>query len=133
MILDLYSRRVVGWSMSKRMTTSLVQNALNSAIEGRQPDMGVLFHSDRGVQYAPENYQKNLADQGIKYSKSRKGNCCDNVVAESFFNSLKQEWLHHRKFKTRSDARQRIVEYIEGFYNSHRLHSTFFRGGGINS
>ncbi|MDX2470742.1 MAG: IS3 family transposase [SAR324 cluster bacterium] len=111
-------------SMSKRMTTRLVQRALNSAIDNRQPNGGMLFHSDRGVQYASGNYQRDLANNGIKCSMSRKGNCWDNAVVESFFNSLKQEWLHHRKFESRNEARQSVFEYIEGFYNHHRLHST---------
>ena len=123
-ILDLYSRRIIGWSMSKRMTTGLVQAALQSAIENRQPDTGVMFHSDRGVQYASGDFQQDLANHGIRCSMSRKGNCWDNAVVESFFNSLKQEWLHHRRFATRNEARQSIFEYIEGFYNRHRLHST---------
>ena len=123
-VLDLYSRRVIGWSMSKRMTTGLIQSALQVAVENRLPNPGLLFHSDQGVQYASADFQKDLEDHGIKCSMSRKGNCWDNAVVESFFNSLKQEWLHHRKFDTRNDARQSIFEYIEGFYNRHRLHST---------
>lgn len=123
-VLDLYSRKVIGWSMSSRMKTQLAQRALQSAVENRIPEVGMMFHSDRGVQYASGDFQRDLANHGITCSMSRKGNCWDNAVVESFFNSLKQEWLHHRQFKTRSEARQSIFEYIEGFYNRHRLHST---------
>jgi len=123
-VLDLYSRRAIRWSMSKRMTTKLIQTALKSALENRQPEAEILFHSDRGVQYASGDFQRDLAEHGIRCSMSRKGNCWDNAVVESFFNSLKQEWLPHRKFETRNEARQSVFEYIEGFYNHHRLHST---------
>jgi transposase InsO family protein len=123
-VMDLHSRKIIGWSMSKRMKASLVCQALKAAIDYRKPAPGTMFHSDRGVQYASEAFQSHLSSNGIKCSMSRKGNCWDNAVVESFFNSLKQEWLHHRNFQSRNDARNAIFEYIEGFYNRHRLHST---------
>ena len=105
------------------MTTKLTHTALKSAPENPQPEAKILSHSDRGVQYASGDFQRGLAEHGIRCSMSRKGNCWDNAVVESFFNSLKQEWLNHRRFKTRSEARQSVFEYIEGFYTHHRLHS----------
>lgn len=123
-VMDLYSRKIIGWAMSKRINTALVEKALESALFHRDYSSGVLFHSDRGVQYASENYQSLLNQNGIVNSMSRKGNCWDNAVVESFFHSLKQEWLHHQNFKTRDEARNCVFEYIEGFYNRHRLHST---------
>jgi len=123
-VLDLYSRKVIGWSMSAWIKSNLVRQALQAAIEQRETHAGLLFHSDQGIQYASEAFQADLADYGMICSMSRKGNCYDNAVAESFFNSLKQEWLHHRRFRTRDEAQSSVFEYIEGFYNRHRLHST---------
>jgi len=123
-VMDLYSRKIIGWAMSAWIKTGLVQQAFEPALKQRSPQSGLIFHSDRGVQYASDRFQKLLKKNGIMGSMSRKGNCWDNAVVESFFNSLKQEWLHHREFNSRVDARNSIFEYIEGFYNRHRLHST---------
>ncbi len=123
-VIDLYSRKVVGWAMDKRMTTQLVNNALLMAIKTRRPAAGLIFHSDRGIQYASTAHKQLLKEYGFVQSMSRKGNCWDNAVAESFFHSLKTELTHHMKFETRSQANQAIFEYIEIFYNRQRLHST---------
>lgn len=122
-ILDLYSRKVVGWAMDKRMKASLVVDALMMAIWQRQPDPGLIFHSDQGVQYASHAVRRILKQFGMRGSMSRKGDCWDNAVAERFFRSLKSERLLYRFFETRSRARQEIIRYIEMFYNSLRLHS----------
>jgi len=123
-ILDLYSRRVVGWAMSERIDRHLVLNALDMALKGRQPPHGLLHHSDRGSQYASEDYQQLLEARGIQCSMSRKGNCWDNAVAESFFSSLKMELVHEADFATHDQARAAIFEYIEVFYNRKRRHSS---------
>ncbi len=123
-ILDLYSRKVVGWSMSSRMTKEFVMEALEMAIRQRCPGTDLLHHSDRGSQYCSEKYRALLARNGITCSMSRKGNCWDNAVMESFFATLKKELIHHERYETRSTARSSIFEYIEVFYNRERLHST---------
>jgi putative transposase len=123
-VIDLFSRSVVGWAMDKRMTRQLVMDALTMAVQRRRPPAGVIFHSDRGSQYASADFQKLLAKHGIRCSMSRKGDCWDNAPVESFFGSLKQELIFHRKYSTRFHARQSIFEYIERFYNRCRLHST---------
>ena len=123
-ILDLYSRKVVGWSMSSRMTSRLVCDALTMAIWNRQPEEGLICHSDRGSQYASKEYRKLLLQNGFLGSMSRKGDCWDNSVVESFFGSLKQERVHWENYQTRHDAQQDILDYIVMFYNSTRLHST---------
>ncbi|MDX2471989.1 MAG: IS3 family transposase [SAR324 cluster bacterium] len=123
-VIDLHSRKVTCWSMSEWIKTGLIQQALAHAVKTRQPSNQVLFHSDRGVQYASDAFQKDLKDNNLLCSMSRKGNCWDNAVVESFFKSLKQEWLHQMRFKTRQDARGRVFDYIECFYNPKRLHST---------
>ena len=123
-ILDLFSRKVVGWSIDRRMTSELVKKALNMAVMYRQPPKGLLHHSDRGSQYASHAYQKELRKHGMVCSMSRKGNCWDNAVAESFFHTLKTELTYHFQFKTRAEAKVDIFEYIEVFYNRKRLHST---------
>jgi transposase InsO family protein len=122
-IIDLFSRRVVGWSMSDRIDTQLAISALQMALKSRKPERGLVHHSDRGCQYASEAYQRVLRANGIVGSMSRKGDCWDNAVAESFFGSLKNEWLLHADFKTRKEARSAVFEYIEGFYNLRRRHS----------
>lgn len=122
-VLDLYSRRVVGWSMSNRITQKLVSNALQMAIWRRRPEPGLIFHSDRGSQYCSNRFQKLLHTNLMKSSMSRKGDCWDNSVAESFFASMKTEWLADTTYGTREEAQQDIVEYIEMFYNSRRRHS----------
>ena len=123
-LLDLFSRKVVGWALSERIDRHLVVKALDQAIASREPSPGLLVHSDRGSQYASHDYQKRLADRGLVCSMSRKAECWDNAVAESFFGTLKQELTYHDTYATRQEARQAIFEYIEVFYNRKRLHST---------
>lgn len=122
-VIDLCSRRVVGWSLSNRLTKELVISSLTNAIKLRNPLKGMIFHSDRGAQYASEEYRKLLALIGARQSMSRKGNCWDNAVAESFFKTLKIELIYQYNFKSRKEAELKIFEYIEMFYNSKRLHS----------
>lgn len=124
-ILDLFSRRVVGWSMADHMRTELVMDALRAALGSRLPsEAGLLFHSDRGSQYASGDYQQALDANGITCSMSRRGNCWDNAVAESFFSTLKTELVHNVIFLTRDSARNAIAEWIQMFYNSKRRHSS---------
>jgi len=120
---DLFSRRVVGWSMTDSMESRCVVDALGMAILARCPGEGLLAHSDRGSQYAGEHYQRELARHGIRCSMSRRGNCWDNAPMESFFASLKKELVHHEKYATRAEARSSLFEYIEVFYNRERRHS----------
>lgn len=122
-VIDLFSRAVVGWSMDARMKADLVNGAMLMAIWKRKPAKGLIFHSDRGSQYASDSYRKILETHGVKASMSRKGDCWDNAVAESFFHTLKTELVHHCDFQTREKARAAIFEYIEVFYNRQRLHS----------
>lgn len=122
-VIDLYSRQVVGWSMAKHMRTQLVNDALSMAIWKRKPPKGLLWHTDRGSQYASESHRALLAQHGIRQSMSRKGNCWDNAVSESFFHTLKTELIHQQTYQTRDQARQAVFEYIEVFYNRDRLHS----------
>ena len=122
--IDLGSRAVVGWSMGSRMTATLVTDSLEMAMWKRRPEAGLLVHSDRGSQYVSERYQKLLTDNEFVCSMSRKGNCWDNAVAESFFHTLKTELIHHEDFQTREEAQQAIFEYIEVFYNRQGKHST---------
>lgn len=123
-VLDLFSRRIVGWAMSARCDTSLVYHALHMALAQRQPQVGLLHHSDRGNQYAAHDYQALLAQHPITVSMSRKGNCYDNAVMESFFRTLKAECVHLHAFQSRSHARAVIFEFLEVYYNRQRLHST---------
>ena len=122
-ILDLFSRKVVGWAMSKHMDTTLVETALHMALQTRQPDASLLHHSDQGSQYTSAVYQSRLVNTHIQLSMSRVGNCYDNAVAESFFGTLKAECVT-QQFATRALARTTIFEYIEVWYNRQRLHST---------
>ena len=122
-VLDAHSRRVVGWSMSPRMLTSLVLDALGMALGRRCPDQTLLHHSDRGSQYASAAYQDLLRQHNITCSMSRKANCWDNAMMESFFATLKKERVHHESYSTREEARQSVFEYIELFYNCRRRHS----------
>ncbi|RLB65605.1 MAG: IS3 family transposase [Deltaproteobacteria bacterium] len=122
-VLDLYSRRVVGWALSNRIDSQLTRSALTMAVGRRQPGKGLLHHSDRGLQYATPPYQKLLERHGMISSMSRTGNCWDNAVVESFFSSLELELLDHREFKTRDEARTAVFDYIEAFYNRERRHS----------
>lgn len=122
-VLDLWSRRVVGWSMSERIDAVLVQNAMHSALESRCPATDLLHHSDRGVQYASDDFQRLLAQYRVTCSMSRKGDCWDNAPTESFFGKLKSEWIRETVFTTRDAARQAVFEYIEVFYNRVRRHA----------
>lgn len=125
-VLDLCSRKVVGWSMADHMRTELVSEALGMALTHRRPDPQepLLHHSDRGVQYASDDYQKLLTDHGMQVSMSGKGDCWDNAVMESFWSTLKSELVNDAHYATREQAKQSIFEYIEVFYNRQRLHST---------
>lgn len=123
-VLDLYSRKVIGWSMEKNMKKELVLKALRMALDNREVSTGLIHHSDRGSQYASRIYQQTLRSNGIISSMSRKGNCYDNAVVESFFSTLKAECCFtHGVFETRELARSNIFEYIETFYNTKRMHS----------
>lgn len=121
-IIDLYARKVVGWDVDNHMRASLVCNAVKNAIEARKglPEM---FHSDRGVQYVSEELEEVLDKKKVTISMSRKGNCWDNAVSESFFGTLKQELVHHEKYKNLAEVRMSLFKYIEAFYNPKRLHS----------
>lgn len=123
-VLDLYSRKVIGWSMSESLDATIAVDALKMALANRRPVGELIYHSDRGVQYACRDYQQLLMANSISCSMSRKGNCWDNAVAESFFGSLKAELIGEKRFASRLQARLEIFEYIEVFYNRTRLHST---------
>jgi putative transposase len=123
-VLDLFSRKVVGWSMSQSIDSHLVLSALDMALEGRQPPRGLVHHSDRGSQYASEEYPQALAARGMECIMSRKGHCWDNAVVESFFSTLKQELVYISDFTTRAQARLALFEHIEVFYNQQRRHAT---------
>jgi len=123
-ILDLRSRRVVGWSLSQSLEETLVLNALRMALTRRQPRRGVLHHSDRGSQYAGKAFQQLLRDHGMVCSMSRRADCWDNAVVESFNATIKTELIHRKKWSTREEARAAVYKYIETWYNSKRLHST---------
>ena len=122
-MMDIFSRKIVGWNMSSRMTADTVSLALNMAIGLRNPEKGLIVHSDRGSQYASQQYQSLLANYGFIGSMSRKGNCRNNSVAESFFSRLKDEFVFWRNYQTRDEAKHDILNYILMFYNSQRLHS----------
>lgn len=122
-VMDLYSRKIVGWAMDKEIARPLVERALFMACANRSPVSGLLHHSDRGSQYACRDYQKLLKANGMICSMSRKGNCWDNAAMESFFGTMKTEWVHHRNYQTRSEAQSDIFDYIEVFYNRQRIHS----------
>jgi putative transposase len=122
-VIDLYSRKVVGWSMDDTMKVSLVNDALNMAIQQRKPLKGLLWHTDRGSQYASYSHKDLLVKNNITHSMSRKGNCWDNAVAESFFKSLKNELVYQTYFYTKKQAKRELFEYIEFYYNRTRSHS----------
>jgi transposase InsO family protein len=122
-VLDLYSRRIIGWAMSATQNTELVVQALQMAIGRRQPGRGTIHHSDRGKQYGSSRYRDVLDAKHFAVSMSGTGNCYDNAPMESFFGTLKAELIHWRRYRTREEARQDIVCYIEGFYNATRRHS----------
>lgn len=123
-ILDLYSRRVVGWALDASLATELPLQALDAALVTRAPLPGLLHHSDRGCQYTSADYRKALAAEGIEVSMSRRGNCWDNAVAESFFSTLKTELISGKRWRTRGQLRAAVFDYIESFYNTRRLHSS---------
>jgi len=123
-MLDLYSRRVVGWAMGNERSQGLSLKALRMAIEQRRPGKGLLHHSDQGSAYVAGLYRSQLERIGAVISMSRRGNCYDNAVVESFFGNLKNEMIHHRRFASREQARAEIFDYIEVFYNRHRAHTT---------
>jgi transposase InsO family protein len=122
-VMDLFSRKIVGWAMSEHIDAVLVQQALVMALGRRQPSVGLIHHSDRGSQYACTAYQHLLAQYGIRGSMSRKGDCLDNAVVERFFGSLKHEWTGHCQYATRHEAKCDVIAYIDMFYNSTRQHS----------
>jgi len=123
-VMDLYSRKIVGWAMDKTMTKELVMAALKMAYKRQNPGKGVIHHSDRGVQYASTDYQQLLKEYHMIGSMSRKGNCYDNACIESFHGILKRELVYQTKFETREEAKKALFEYIECFYNAKRIHST---------
>jgi len=123
-VIDLHSRLVVGWAVDDHLRTELCLDALNDAIGRRNPPRGLIHHSDRGCQYSSNDYRKRLRDAGMIQSMSRKGNCYDNAVAESFFSTLKHELIHTKTWTTRRELRAALFEYIEIFYNRQRIHST---------
>ena len=122
-VLDLYSRAVVGWAMAHHMRAEWVNQALTMAICQRQPAAGLIMHTDRGSQYGADSYRQLLTQHGIEPSMSRKGNCWDNAVAESFFHTLKAELVYMEDFNTHEQAQTAVFEYIEVFYNRQRCHS----------
>jgi putative transposase len=122
-VLDLYSRRLIGWAMGSSLETALPLAALHMALRRRRPDAGLLHHSDRGCQYASAAYRSTLAEHGCIASMSRRGNCYDNATMESFWSTLKHELIYRRRFATRDEATTAIFDYIESFYNRTRLHS----------
>jgi transposase InsO family protein len=123
-ILDLFSRAVVGWALDATLATSLPLRALDAAVRRRRPAAGLLHHSDRGCQYTSSDYREALAELGVTVSMSRKGNCWDNAVAESFFATLKTELVHRQRWSSRLELRAAVFEYIEAYYNRRRLHSS---------
>jgi transposase InsO family protein len=122
-VMDLFSRKIVGWAMRDHMQVELVSSALAMAIRQQRPGAGLIHHSDRGVQYASHDYRAALAKGDITASMSRKADCYENAPMESFFHTLKTELVHHRDYKTRAEAQRDIFAFIEGFYNRTRLHS----------
>ena len=123
-VMDLFSRRIVGWAMSENIDSKLVQSAMKMAILHREPGKGLIHHSDRGVQYAAEDFQDLLEENKIVCSMSRKGNCWDNACVESFFGSLKTEWIKGEIYETHADGEKDIFKYIEVFYNRKRRHAS---------
>jgi putative transposase len=123
-VIDLSSRRVVGWALAGHMRTELVEDALAMAFATRRPAAGVIFHSDRGCQYTSKDYAALARDNGVTLSVSRKGECWDNAVAESFFATIKRELINDRAWPTRAGLHRAVFDYIEGWYNTRRLHSS---------
>jgi transposase InsO family protein len=123
-VMDLYSRRIIGWAMSRHIDSDLVTDALQMAIQKRKPQAGLIHHSDRGSQYASDNFQDLLDDNGIVCSMSRKGDCWDNACMESFFGSLKTEWIRDKKYLSFEEAKKDVFKYVEIFYNRRRRHAS---------
>jgi len=123
-VMDLYSRRIIGWAMSEHIDSDLVTSALQMAISQRKPQTGLLHHSDRGSRYASDDFQDLLEDNGIVCSMSRKGDCWDNACMESFFGSLKTEWVRDKKYSSFTEAKKDIFKYVEIFYNRRRRHAS---------
>lgn len=123
-LIDLYSRKVIGWALSKRLTRDLALQALRKALVTRQPPPGLIHHTDRGCQYASHEYRQVLAAAGIQQSMSRVGDCWDNAVSESFFASIKKELIHRETYATRTEAYDAIGDYIDNYFNARRRHST---------
>ncbi len=123
-VMDLYTRKIVGWKLGERMTTDLVLAALDQAYEAKKPPKGLIHHSDRGSQYASEEYRKRLTKYRMRASMSRKGNCYDNACIESFHSVLKKEFIYCTRFRTKDQAQQEMFEYIELFYNRKRIHGS---------
>jgi transposase InsO family protein len=122
-VMDLFSRKIVGWSMADHLRTELCLDAIQMALQARMPGAGLLHHSDRGVQYASDEYRRLLESKGIQMSMSRAGNCYDNAAMESFIGTLKTELIYHQNYATHQEARRSIFEYIECWYNRRRRHS----------
>jgi len=122
-VIDVCSRKIVGWSMAEHLRTELCSEALDMALRSRTPGSDLLHHSDRGVQYASVDYQRLLQTHGVRVSMSRVGDCYDNAMMESFWGTFKTELVHHRNYATREQARQSIFKYIECWYNRKRRHS----------
>jgi putative transposase len=123
-VMDLFSRRIVGWSMSENIDSKLVQSAMEMAIQHRNPNAGLIHHSDRGIQYASEGFQDLLTANKFVCSMSRKGNCWDNACAESFFGSLKNEWVKNKIYETYEEGKNDVFKYVEVFYNRKRRHAS---------
>jgi transposase InsO family protein len=123
-VLDLGSRKIVGWSMSPRLKAQLACDAMTMAYWRRKPPSGLIMHSDRGVQYASDEHRKLIKQYQMVQSMSRKANCWDNSPMESFFKTLKVEWVNRLRYATRAQARLDLIDWIEGFYNSKRMHSS---------
>ncbi|MDP6651609.1 MAG: IS3 family transposase, partial [Gammaproteobacteria bacterium] len=122
--IDLFSRRVVGWQVSRSLEHETILDALKQAVRSRRPEPGLMIHSDRGVQYCCDGFRMAVDSHGFIQSMSRKANCWDNAVAESFFRALKTEWAYHIELDNLEQARRELFEYIEVFYNNQRLHAT---------
>ena len=122
-VLDVYSRKIIGWEVDKGLGSDLVERAIRKALRKRQVQSGMIFHSDQGIQYTSESFKELLKERGFIQSMSRRGNCYDNAVTERFFRTLKTELIRRRRYKSRDEARRSIFEYIEIFYNRKRLHS----------
>ena len=122
-VIDIYARKVIGWQLDKNINSDLVERALKNALMDRKVESGIIFHSDQGIQYASERFRSLLKANGFIQSMSRRGNCYDNAITETFFHTLKTELTSRTKYRTREEARRSIFEYIEIFYNRTRLHS----------